>query len=164
MNPLNEWKDIVGYEGYYQIDINGNIKSLRTGEIRKPVLNKRNGYLTVVLCGYKKKTTEYVHRLVAKTFIENPHQFKCVNHINEIKTDNRVENLEWCTQAYNNKFNNKDQRSCKAILQIEPNTGECVEWTSARKAHNYGIANYKNISACCRGKRKTAGGYEWRFA
>lgn len=95
------WKDIKGYEGLYQVSNLGRVKSLnyrRMGfsKILIPGAGGR-GYACVSLYGRSVK----IHRLVAETFIPNPNKFKCVNHINGIKTDNRVENLEWCTQKYN---------------------------------------------------------------
>ena len=105
------WKDIQGYEGLYQVSNIGNIKSLdRTvGENRTPYLKKGrilkawkyNGYLCVNLCGEGKNVKLKVHRIVAETFIDNPKNKKEVNHINGNKTDNRVENLEWCSHKEN---------------------------------------------------------------
>ena len=154
-------RPVKGFEGFYEVDECGNIYSLRTNKIRKPVLNKTTGYLTVVLCGRAKKTLT-VHRIVANAFIPNPESYQCVNHKDENKTNNNVSNLEWCTKAYNNTYNNKTQRCCKKVVQILP-SGKEVIWSSARKASEAGIANYKNISACCRGIRRTAGGSKWRF-
>lgn len=158
-----EWKPIPGFERFYEISNEGDVLSLRSGRIRKPVLSNANRYLTMILCGDKHKKTVYIHRLVAEVFVDNPNGFTSVNHKDENKLNNNASNLEWCTQAYNNTYNGKDQRVCKGVVQVDPNTGEETHWQSARKAHEAGIANYKNISACCRGLRFTAGGYIWRF-
>ena len=157
-------RDIPGYEGLYTIDENGNIFSFISNKERKPVMNPKNGYYQVVLKKKGEAKTLYVHRLVALTFLGTPKD-NCnfVNHKNEIKTDNNYKNLEWCTQAYNNTYNNKTQRCCKSVIGIDAN-GQQIQFQSARIAADCSNANYKNISACCRGKRKSAGGYQWRFA
>jgi len=105
------WKDIKGYEGYYQVSIFGEVKSLARKDsldraikerILKSPLN-RYGYPFVVLCRNGKTRTFTVHRLIAETFIPNPLNKPCVNHINGIKSINRPSNLEWCTIAENNQ-------------------------------------------------------------
>lgn len=110
------WNDIVGYEGYYQVSNLGNVKSLdrliiysndklnRKGLFKGLLLNKQTcswGYFVVKLTKNSKSIYYYVHRLVASAFIGNKHNHPQVNHINGIKNDNRVKNLEWCTCEYN---------------------------------------------------------------
>ena len=99
--PKRVWKDIPGYEGKYQVSNDGKVRSLnykRTGKtkILKQNTNK-DGYKTLLLCKNGKVKAYYIHRLVAIVFIPNPHNLPSVNHLNEVKTDNRVENVEWCT-------------------------------------------------------------------
>lgn len=159
-----EWLPVVGFEQFYKVSSSGAVVSLRTGKVRKPVRNSQTGYNTLILCGDHTRKTMCVHRIVAEAFIENPNGYGFVNHKDENKLNNTVENLEWCTKAYNNTYNGKAQRCSKKIIQRDPDTGAEIIWDSARKASGAGIANYKNISACCRGLRKTTGGYEWRFA
>ena len=96
------WKNIKGYNGLYQISNLGNIYSLYTNKILKPFINEK-GYLRIDLKGNGKRKIFKVHRLVAEHFINNPNNYKEVNHINGVKTDNRVENLEWCTRSHNMK-------------------------------------------------------------
>lgn len=158
------WKPVVGFEKFYTVNADGDVMSLRTGKIRKPVYNPANGYNMIVLCGDHIKKTMCIHRIVAKAFVDNPNGYECINHKDENKLNNNAANLEWCTKAYNNTYNGKTQRCCKAVVQKDPKTGAETVWKSARMAHDAGIANFKNISACCRGLRKIAGGYEWRFA
>jgi hypothetical protein len=156
-------RPVVGFETFYMVSNDGEVLSLRTGKLRKPVINPQTGYLAVVLSGDHIKKTKSIHRLVAEAFVDNPNGYGFVNHKDENKLNNSADNLEWCTKAYNNTYNGKTQRYCKGVVQIDPQTKQQTTWSSARKAHEAGIANYKNISACCRGKRKMAGGYEWRF-
>lgn len=112
MQPNEIWKDIQGYEGLYQVSTLGRVRSLDrliksrygnfrkiTGKIIKP--NKIwSGYLRISLW---KQQVEYksLHRLVAETFIPNPQNLPCVNHKDEVKSNNSVSNLEWCTWRYN---------------------------------------------------------------
>lgn len=126
------FKDIVGYEGLYQVSNLGNVKSLpRTKKAKKnsvSFLKERilkfhisiKGYYSVPLCKDSKELRYMVHRLVALAFIPNTNNKQQVNHINGIKTDNRVENLEWCTQAEN------QIHACKLDLKAKKITNEQV--------------------------------------
>lgn len=102
------WKDIEGYEGKYQVSNLGNVRSLNYNRTRGIKALKcwlsGAGYNTITLCLNGRGESFTVHRLVAQTFIPNPNNYPCVNHKNEIKTDNRVENLEWCTYEYNTNY------------------------------------------------------------
>lgn len=107
--PGEIWKDIEGYKGIYQVRNMGRVRSLtrkvwnytKPGRILRPG-SKKNGYLHVCLInGSKREKHAHVHRLVAAAFIPNPDNLPEVNHKNYDKTDNRVENLEWCTSRYN---------------------------------------------------------------
>lgn len=105
---MNEeiWKDVVGYEGYYEVSNMGNVRYLkRYNKKCEPKLMKcwfRNKYPAVTFNVKKNGNKRVIHRLVAESFLPNPENKKCVNHKNGIKSDNRVENLEWCTHAENN--------------------------------------------------------------
>lgn len=112
-------KPIRNYEGLYEIDELGNVYSLRRNKIMSPVMIN-SGYKTVKLSKDNHLTRYLVHRLVAETFIPNPDNLPCVNHKDEDKLNNSVENPEWCTYQYNNSYNNKGDRISKAkSVQIE---------------------------------------------
>lgn len=107
-----QWRDVEGYDGMYQVSDLGRVRSLKYGKVR--VLRQRKsggGYLKVCLYKDGKINQIYVHRLVAQAFIENTDSSKTlINHINEKKSDNRVSNLEWCDYRYNLTYNNIHNR------------------------------------------------------
>lgn len=132
---MNEiWKDIPGYEGWYQASNLGRIRSIKrrtkenNGEYktidRNRVLKGRtcgkNGdYLAVVLCSAKNRKMFQVHRLIAITFIPNPNNLEQVDHINRDKSDNRVENLRWVTQS-ENQYNTDRNRLIEYNGEVKP--------------------------------------------
>lgn len=118
------WKDIEGFEGIYQVSSFGRVRSITRkqenglgriyiGKIKTQSKTKW-GYLCVHLCKNGKYYCPVVHRLVAKAFIPNPDNLPCVNHKSEIRTENRVENLEWCTYLYNNNYGTRKDKLSKA--------------------------------------------------
>jgi hypothetical protein len=100
---MEEWKDIINYEGKYQVSNLGNVKNVKSGHILKGC-NDVDGYLLVSLfdINYKKKTQK-VHRLVGIAFIPNPDNLPVIDHINRDKKDNRIENLRWCSKSTNSR-------------------------------------------------------------
>lgn len=122
----HEWRPVVGFEGIYEVSSVGEVRTVLTGHrrLRKIKHNRRTGYNFIQLYRRgEKPLTRNVHRLVAEAFIPNPDNLPQVNHINEIKTDNRVENLEWVT-AHGNNVHSKHQRY-KPISVFTPD-GELV--------------------------------------
>jgi len=95
-----EWRDVKGFEGLYKISSHGQVYSIR-GDLNLKQRTTHDGYLAVTLSNKEKSKYFTLHRLVALNFIENTHNKKTVNHINGIKKDNSVGNLEWCTQKEN---------------------------------------------------------------
>ena len=148
---MEQWKTIQGYENY-EVSSEGRIRNKKTGKILKPV-KKSNGYLQITLCKDSKHHKVFsVHRLVAIYFIPNPENKPTVNHINENKEDNRVENLEWMTGAEQNEYSKSKKVYCYELDQTFDSMKEAEEQTGAT-----------HISQACKGKRKTSGGYHWKY-
>ena len=176
------WKPVAGFEAYYSVSSNGAILSHRNGRLRKPVRCKGNGYLMMVLDGdggYRK--TKAIHRIVAEAFLERSSEQTCVNHKNEIKTDNRLENLEWCTYSENElhsyrKLGKKlspenHQKMIEAhtksvstpVMQFALDGTLVNTFSSMAEAHRRTGISQGNISECCNNRRNKAGGFKWCF-
>lgn len=162
------WKDIPNYEGIYQASTLGRIKSINssfrcTDVIMSDNSISKSGYKVVNLKRGKKPKTFLVHRLIAMTFLPNPHSYPIVNHKNENKLDNRVDNLEWCSQSYNCSYGSRQHSQSKKlgkkVLCVELNQ-EFLSFGEAGRTLNI---PYQNISKCCKNKIKTAGGYHWQL-
>jgi len=160
-------REIKGFNGFYLIRESGEIYSLYSNKIRKPRL-QNNSYLIADLYVKGVRYQKLVHRLVAETFIDNPLGLPVVNHKDFNKLNNRANNLEWCTYKYNLEYSGTIKRAniatSKAIKQITVNTNQIIKaFNSIMDAEREtGISN-SNISECCSGKRKTAGGYKWEI-
>lgn len=186
---MEEWRDIEGYEGYYQVSNIGNVRSLdRTlkgrdgvwyphkGVKMKPTTNK-NGYQYVVL---KKDGTFKgftVHGLVARAFLERDPLRTEINHKDGIKTNNNVSNLEWVTHSENEKHAIKNglvdfdqirkigiEKRKKRVKQIDASGNVIAVYKSATDASKALGIYRRSIARCCAGEYKHAGGYRWQFA
>lgn len=186
------WKDIKDFEDLYQVSNMGRVKSLERvvefmywdfkktmhipEKILKPQLNK-NGYYVVHLSKGNKHTSKLVSRLVAEAFIPNIDNKPQIDHINTVRTDNRVENLRWCTQQENtdnptSKEKHKKYYSehigskhpcAKKYIQFTRD-GELVKvWDSAVDVQNEIGIHQSHIGSCCTGNRQTAGGFRWKY-
>ena len=158
-----EYRDIEGFEGRYQITNNGDVWSLLSKRFLKTYTTP-SGYLTVGLKdGNRKQYTKKVHRLVAMAFIDNPENKPCINHLNEDKTDNRVENLEWVTIKENNSYGTRMDKIRKPVSQYSLTMELLNTYNSTVEASkNTGIPS-SNIVNCANGKLKTAGGFFWKY-
>lgn len=140
------WKDVVGYEGLYIVSTMGNVKSIKSGNILKQSYNGV-GYLVVGLKGTDNKIrTCNIHRLVAETFILNRDKKRCVNHINGIKSDNQVENLEWATHKensvhYHKNKNNEDWVESD-LIYITIDKGTKTKLMKAAKKDKRSLSNF----------------------
>ena len=168
-----QWRTVV-YDGVvydnYEVSNFGRVRSLNyNGERgRIKVLKARDngtGYLNVVLYKNKKPKRFYVHRLVALMFIENddPTVKTDVNHKDENKSNNAVDNLEWCDRKYNIHHGTRTKRVSKKLSKRV----RCIEtgiiYESCHDVERKTGLSYKNISSCCNGKRKTVSGFHWEY-
>ena len=164
MSITELWKDIDGYDGLYQVSSFGNVQ--RAGKQIRQNVNKRSGYHSVMLCKNGAAKRHYVHRLVAAAFVAHNVCGNHVNHIDEDKSNNRADNLEWCTQEYNNHYGEHAPAKAKAkgVVQCQEDGAAIAVYSSAEEASQSTGVLRQSIGKCCLGKRKRAGGYYWKFA
>ena len=181
--PNEVWRDVVGYEGHYKVSSLGRVYSVPREHISKsghrhvceggimmPAVI-RKGYLRVGLSLRDKQKGHLVHRLVAEAFIPNPNNYPQINHKNSVKDDNRVENLEWCTNSYNYHYGDRIKTFTKSygvpVVQYTKDGQFVREYEYASLAARDTGIDVHNILACARRynpKRpvKSAGGFVWR--
>lgn len=161
------WKDIKGYEGLYQVSNYGRIINYKSKRILKGRVSF--GYLRITLYKYGKAKTFMVHRLVAEAFISNPNKLPQINHKDENKMNNNVNNLEWCNSQYNINYGKRNEIVSKKLTNHPKKSKKirCVEtgivYSSSREIERELGYFHSNILACCNGKRKTRGGYHWEY-
>ena len=165
MTGREVWKYVAGYEGLYQVSNKGNVYRVyrtralgrkRGGRMLKPGYTSR-GYLQVNLYKNGKPKSRTVHRLVAETFLPNPNGLPQVNHRDEVKDNNNVENLEWCTSKYNNSYGTRLERLSKKVRAVNIKTGEVVKFNSLIEVERKGY-NASAVSKACRGTYKARTG------
>lgn len=187
--PNEEWRDVVGYEGLYQVSNLGRVKSLSRRIVYKDgreynypskvIKNQKvsTGYRSVMLYGVNGKKQYYVHRLVAETFIPNPNNLSDVNHKDGCKTNNILSNLEWCSRSDNQKHAYKNglnwahmdeaiKERSRPVIQYTSSGEVIAEYASTRKASKASGFNQGRISQYCRCENKkhsTYKGYIWRY-
>lgn len=182
--PNEEWRDVVGYEGYYMVSSLGrvasNSKKLRTKfgyRVTKPKLlrqiKNKSGYCKITVSKNKEQKAALVHKLVAIAFIENKENKPMIDHIDRNKTNNNVTNLRWCTLSEN--MNNpltvehcrnlnlgrKHPSYYKPVVALK-NGNVVKKYESIISAILDGFTNC-GIVNCCRGREKTHHGYEWMY-
>lgn len=160
------WKDIHEYEGLYQVSSLGNVRRIRPDGCFHILCNciGKDNYYIIKLCKENKPHTFYVHRLVAEEFIENPHDYPQVNHIDGDKHNNCVNNLEWCTNKQNLEHSYKTGlKGLSAVVQMDCETGEIINrFRSTHEAGRFvGVTNSSISSACRRGH--LCNGFLWRY-
>ena len=168
------WKDIKGYEGYYQVSSHGQVRSLdriiMTGGFPRKIKGKilaqttdREGYKHLRLRKNGREKSFFVHRLVAEAFVLNfnPEEDVQVNHKDEDKANNHYSNLEWCTAEYNLNYGTRLQKLRKPVIAF--NHKETLYFESMTEADCEGFT-VSSISKCIRGKLRTHKGYQWKLA
>lgn len=160
----------ISSDKMYFVTKDGYVYSLyrNKGEPKKlAFLVSKGGYIRVriYIDGIIKRLL--IHRAVANAFISNPCSYPQVNHINEIKTDNRVENLEWCTAKYNANYGTKNERASgllsKMVAQIDICTNSVIKiWRSTNETRKSGF-NQGSVAACARGELNKHKGYKWKY-
>ena len=175
------WKDILGYERLYQVSNLGRVKSLdrivqtnnrfsdmnslKRGKFLKPKI-KENGYCLVVLSKDGKRKNLLVHRLVAEAFIPNPENKPQVNHKNGIKTDNRIENLEWNSVSENQKHAIKNKlykHYTKEVDQYDLQGNYIRTWDSVKSIEKEMSISPSTIWRCCTNRYKKGNGFIWKY-
>lgn len=171
------WEPISGYEGLYEVSNLGNVRSVDRvvissrqvnrrlkGKLLSPSINNRGyQYVNLVKGGRSKSVT--IHKLVALAFIPNPKDKPCIDHINAIRTDNRSENLRWCSHRENQNFPIATSKRKVTRVNMYTKKGEFVkQFKSITDAEREIGVSHSNICASCAGRRNEAGGFKWEYA
>ena len=170
------WRDVIGYEGYYQVSSEGRVKSLKRKDclgrtirerILKPCDNGR-GYLYISLSGGTgEHKRHYIHRLVGEAFVPNPLEKEDVNHKDENPSNNHASNLEWLTHKENLNYGMRNERVAKAnskpVAQYTKDGAFIKVWASAAEVKRQLGFNHSNIIQVAKGNRKTACGFIWKY-
>ena len=157
---MEQWKTITGYDNY-EVSTEGNVRNVKTGRIITQ--HDNGGYLKVNLHKNGKRKVFYIHRLVAIAFIPNPQNKPTVNHIDENKHNNRVDNLEWATYGEQQRHGTRNERD----KQAKSKKVRCIEtgqtYDSMTQASEETGLDKASICKVCKGKGKTCGGLHWEY-
>ena len=169
-------KDIQGYENRYAVNEDGEIYSFLTHKYLKPCHDNNNYYYVNLIDKNGKRKSKKIHRIVAETFLPNPSNLPCINHIDCDTSNNKLNNLEWCDYSYNNTYGNRMEKIIKGIIQNEnhsqkvkiimcdKNTEEPLKiFNSIGDAAREVNGSHSNIVACLNGRQKTSYGYKWKY-
>lgn len=171
-----EWRAVSGYEGRYEISNYGRVKNVKLNHILKPLL-VIGGYFRVDLSSNNNVKHFRLHKLVAEAFIPNPNNLPQINHKDENKSNNRADNLEWCTAKYNANYgtaikrrvehtnykNRSNEKKYKPILQFTLDNVFVKRWKSAFHCEQETNMRATGIRGCCRGVYKSSHGFLWRY-
>ena len=185
MTESEVWRDVVEFEGFYKVSNRGDVYSVERRDVmgRKcggrtlKTLRGKDGYLRINLSKNGITKQYLIHRLVAQAFIPNQNNYLEINHKDENKTNNRVENLEWCTRKYNMNYGTRNERAnqtqSKKVKAINIKTGEVLAFNSAKEAGNKGYSRLSVSKACGGVYKNTKGeligdghlyrGYKWSY-
>lgn len=160
------WKDLTEFEGLYQVSNTGFIKSMprqgSRGGIMKGYIDKK-GYIVITLRKDGHQWSKKLHRLIAQEFLPNPKNLSEINHKDENKLNNHIDNLEWCTTQYNNNYGTRTERASKhcgkPIICVE--TGE--RYQGAKWAGQVLNLDPSGITKACKNPNRTVGGYHWKY-
>lgn len=165
------WETVIGFPDYSVSNL-GRVISRRTSKEKFIGSVLPDGYIQVALCSEESTRKVNIHKLVAETFIPNPKSLPEVNHVDEDKSNNQVNNLEWCTKSFNINYGRRNSFvseklvngiMSKAVEALDPISGNILHrFPSAMEAQRNGF-DQGAISNCCRGVRKTHKGFLWRY-
>lgn len=175
-----EWRDVVGWEGYYQVSNLGRVRSLDRKAVNSAgVMHHTKGkilssskvghsYNKTIFSANGRKETPRICRLVATAFIPNPDNLPQVNHKDENTGNDCADNLEWCDSKYNMNYGTATKRrglkTRKSVNQYSLDGTFIHCWDSIKDAEKHTGVYHSHISACCKGKLKTSGGFKWEYA
>lgn len=173
MEQKEIWRPVVGFEGAYEVSNLGNIRSFKVGDgILMTPNRKKYGYMKVILFKDRKPCYKSLHRIVAEAFIPNPNNLPQVNHIDENPSNNRVENLEWCTPADNCNHGTRNDRISMSltkkygvpVYQFSMDGEFIARYDSLSDAGRATSLSPSSIRHACLGERESVGGFMWSFA
>ena len=164
MSEVETFVEIEGFENY-EVSNLGKVRNIKSGIVLKPWITK-DGYLRHCLYKHNKRKNLLLHRIIATAFIDDPGKKPQINHIDENKLNNDLSNLEWCTERENIVHGTRTKRVAeklsKKVIQLDLNDSVLNEFESMGQAERETGVPSGNISRCCNGERKSAGGYKWR--